>query len=86
MVPHSQSKSELLSSLQTTQEQGLTATQAAQRLSQYGLNKLAEKKPKTNLQRFLAQFKSCLSPQPSPLSSPAWKANLWSFSSRSSSC
>ena len=60
MVPHSQSKSELLSSLQTTQEQGLTATQAAQRLSQYGLNKLAEKKPKTNLQRFLAQFKDVM--------------------------
>ena len=60
MAPHSQPKSELLSSLQTTQEQGLTATQAAQRLSQYGLNKLAEKKPKTNLQRFLAQFKDVM--------------------------
>ena len=60
MAPHSQPKSELLSSLQTTQEQGLTATQAAQRLSQYGLNKLAEKKPKTNLQRFLTQSKDVM--------------------------
>ena len=60
LIPHSEQKIALLNSLQTTQEQGLTATQAAQLLSRYGPNRLAEKKPKTNLQRFLEQFKDVM--------------------------
>lgn len=39
---------------------GLTRDQVAERLEKYGPNKLREKKPKTNLQRFLEQFKDAM--------------------------
>ena len=39
---------------------GLSAEQAAQRLEQYGPNRLREKKKKTNLQRFFDQFKDAM--------------------------
>ncbi len=48
-----------LEDLQST-PQGLTQSQASQRLAQYGENKLAEKKKKTNLQRFVEQFKDAM--------------------------
>ena len=56
----SRKKEALLKSLQTSPEKGLTSGQAAQRLSQYGENKLHEKKKKTNLQRFFEQFKDVM--------------------------
>ena len=60
MIPYSESRPELLKSLNTSQEKGLTSQQAAQCLAQYGENKLNEKKKKTNLVRFLEQFKDVM--------------------------
>ena len=60
MIPHHEPQTELLNSLQTSPEKGLTSGQAAERLQKYGENKLKEKKKKTNFQRFLAQFKDVM--------------------------
>ena len=60
MNPHSETQGQLLKELQTSPEQGLSSEQAAQRLAQYGENKLKEKKKKTNLQRFWGQFKDAM--------------------------
>lgn len=60
MSAHSQPKTELLKSLNTSPEKGLSSKQAAELLSRYGENKLKEKKKKTNLQRFLEQFKDVM--------------------------
>ncbi len=60
MIPYSESRAELLRSLKTSREKGLTSQQAAQGLAQYGENKLNEKKKKTNLTRFLEQFKDVM--------------------------
>ncbi len=49
-----------LQSLQTDPAQGLSAAEAAKRLEQHGANVLREKKKKTNLQRFLDQFKDVM--------------------------
>lgn len=46
MNPHYEPRAELLKALQTSQEKGLSSDQAAQRLAQYGENKLNEKKKK----------------------------------------
>ena len=58
----------VLTSLETDPSQGLTGSEAKSRLEkygpnrlqQYGPNKLREKKKKTNLQRFLDQFKDAM--------------------------
>ena len=60
MTYHSQNKEEVLQSLQSSQTHGLTSQQVAERQQQYGANKLNEKKKKTFLQRFLAQFKDAM--------------------------
>ena len=60
MQPHSTDLQELIRSLDTDAEKGLTAQQAAQALQQHGANKLREKKKKTNLQRFFDQFKDAM--------------------------
>ena len=60
MNPHYETQSDLLSGLQTSLESGLSNEQASQRLAKYGPNKLNEKKKKTNLQRFLDQFKDVM--------------------------
>ena len=60
MIPHYESKEGLLSSLNVSEEHGLTAAQAQERLRKYGENKLKEKKKKTNLQRFFDQFKDAM--------------------------
>ena len=60
MSPHSQPKDELLRSLSTSAEKGLSSSQAAELAAKYGPNKLNEKKRKTNLQRFLEQFKDVM--------------------------
>ena len=51
---------QVLQSLQTDPAQGLSAAEAARRLEQHGSNVLREKKKKTNLQRFLDQFKDVM--------------------------
>lgn len=60
MSPHSQTKDELLKSLSTSAERGLSSAQAVELAAKYGSNKLNEKKKKTNLQRFLEQFKDVM--------------------------
>ncbi len=51
---------ELLDGLKTDGERGLTAKEAAERLSRDGENRLREKKKKTNFQRFIDQFKDVM--------------------------
>ena len=60
MSPHSDPIDSLLRSLSTDRVCGLTSAQAEEALAKYGENKLQEKKKKTNLQRFLAQFKDAM--------------------------
>ena len=60
MTPHSSDLKELLTHLDTDTQVGLTDTESADRLAKYGENKLREKKKKTNLQRFLDQFKDAM--------------------------
>ena len=60
MSPHSDPIESLLRSLSTDRSRGLTSAQAEEALDKYGENKLQEKKKKTNLQRFLAQFKDAM--------------------------
>ena len=60
MTPYSQKASELLSSLDTNQQSGLSAAEALARKGKYGENKLSEKKKKTTMQRFLDQFKDAM--------------------------
>ncbi len=60
MTPFHESKEQLLQTLQTSETNGLSAGQAQERLEKYGENKLREKKKKTNLQRFLNQFKDVM--------------------------
>ena len=60
MSPHSDPIDSLLRSLSTDRVCGLTSAQAKEALAKYGENKLQEKKKKTNLQRFLAQFKDAM--------------------------
>lgn len=51
---------QVLSALHADREHGLTAAEAEKRLQEYGTNVLKEKKKKTNLQRFLDQFKDVM--------------------------
>ena len=60
MTPHNTPQEDLLKELRTSLEAGLSSQEAQQRLGQYGEHKLAEKKKKTNLQRFLEQFKDAM--------------------------
>ncbi|MDR1565484.1 MAG: cation-translocating P-type ATPase, partial [Oscillospiraceae bacterium] len=60
MIPHSTSKNELLKALNTQEHSGLSAAQAQEALIKYGKNKLREKKKKTNLSRFIDQFKDVM--------------------------
>lgn len=57
---YSQSKEDLLKSLSTSEERGLSSAQAEELQAKFGPNKLNEKKKKTNLQRFLEQFKDVM--------------------------
>ena len=60
MSPHNQPKEELLASLSTDMVKGLDSAQVADLQAKYGPNKLREKKKKTNLQRFMDQFKDAM--------------------------
>ena len=60
MSPHSQGKDAVLQALSSNAQQGLSPEQAAALLEKHGPNKLKEKKKKTNLQRFIEQFKDVM--------------------------
>lgn len=60
MTAHSQSKEEVIHSFSANVKQGLSSAQAAELQTRFGPNKLNEKKKKTNLQRFLEQFKDVM--------------------------
>ena len=60
MQAHSKPRETVIQSLSSNAEQGLSTAQAAQLTAEYGLNKLNEKKKKTNLQRFFEQFKDVM--------------------------
>ncbi|MDR0820972.1 MAG: cation-translocating P-type ATPase [Oscillospiraceae bacterium] len=59
-MSHSTPLDDLLFSLGTDRESGLTEQKAAELLQTVGRNKLSEKKPKTMLQRFFSQFKDVM--------------------------
>ncbi len=56
----SQSKEEVLKFFKTDEKRGLTLDKASELKEKYGPNKLAEKKKKTNLQRFFEQFRDVM--------------------------
>lgn len=60
MAIYSEEISHVLDSLQSSSDQGLTEALVTERQEKYGENKLAEKKKKTNLQRFFEQFKDAM--------------------------
>ena len=60
MEYHSLSQDEVLSSLGTNAEQGLSSAQAEELRAKFGPNKLAEKKKKPLIVRFLEQFKDVM--------------------------
>ena len=57
---HAENTEVVLRHLESSREQGLSQTQAGERLREYGENRLREKPKKTLLQRFLAQFKDAM--------------------------
>ncbi|MBR6897180.1 MAG: calcium-translocating P-type ATPase, PMCA-type [Lachnospiraceae bacterium] len=60
MVYHNTSASDTVDALHSDAMRGLDSAQVAKRLEEYGPNRLREKKKKTNLQRFLEQFKDVM--------------------------
>lgn len=60
MTFHSTTREQALEQLHSDRENGLTGQQAAERLSERGENRLREKPKKTNLQRFIDQFKDAM--------------------------
>ncbi|MBQ7346926.1 MAG: cation-translocating P-type ATPase [Clostridia bacterium] len=60
MLYHHRIPEDILSELNTNQTSGLSAAEVEKRREQYGPNKLKEKKKKTNLQRFIEQFKDVM--------------------------
>ena len=60
MIYHSEHISSVLKELKTSPEAGLENSDIPFLLADYGENKLKEKKKKTNLQRFLDQFKDVM--------------------------
>lgn len=60
MLYHSEPLETVIQKLESHPGSGLSSSQAVLKLSQYGENKLTEKKKKTNFQRFLEQFKDVM--------------------------
>ncbi len=60
MAFHNESVKDILESLSTNAQSGLSSDEVASRREKYGLNKLREKKKKTTLQRFMDQFKDVM--------------------------
>ena len=56
----STSRDEVIKYLQSDVKQGLSESEALKRIEAYGENKLKEKKKKTNLERFIDQFKDVM--------------------------
>lgn len=57
---HSESRETIIQKLSSDPQKGLSSAQASDLLAKYGPNKLQEKKKKTNLARFLDQFKDVM--------------------------
>ena len=60
MIFHNATEQDVLQELHSDRTAGLTENQVQEIRRQYGENKLREKKKKTNLQRFLDQFKDVM--------------------------
>ena len=60
MLYHYQKKQEVLESLASNPQTGLSTQQVEKLTEQYGPNRLKEKKKKSNLQRFFDQFKDVM--------------------------
>ena len=60
MLYHFESLETVIKKLESNPEAGLSSSQIPQKLSQFGENKLTEKKKKNNLQRFGDQFKDVM--------------------------
>ena len=60
MTPYNIPREALLQELSVSMDAGLSQQEAQSRLEKYGANKLAEKKKKTNLRRFLEQFQDVM--------------------------
>lgn len=60
MTAHAKTREIVVQELNSDQLHGLSQEQAAEKYALYGENKLREKKKKTNLQRFFAQFKDVM--------------------------
>lgn len=60
MKPYGTKLEDLLRELQSDPEKGLSSGEVKERLDKYGENRLKEKKKKTNLQRFLDQFRDVM--------------------------
>lgn len=60
MAYHNESTESVLHTLGADPNTGLTGETAAARLSEYGENRLREKKKKSTLRRFLDQFKDVM--------------------------
>lgn len=60
MLFHSKAKQEVISSFSTDANIGLSSQNIAELKAKYGENKLKEKKKKSNLQRFIDQFKDVM--------------------------
>ncbi|MBO5109208.1 MAG: cation-translocating P-type ATPase [Clostridia bacterium] len=60
MLPYDRSQQEVLDAWNVERERGLSEAEVALRQSRYGENKLRQKKKKTNLQRFIDQFKDVM--------------------------
>lgn len=60
MQAHNHQRDEVLASLDSNMQSGLSTSQVSERQQTYGPNKLKEKKKKTNFGRFLDQFKDVM--------------------------
>ena len=60
MEYYTQTKQEVLDSLATNETEGLSTDSVRERQNKFGANKLKEKKKRTNLERFIEQFKDVM--------------------------
>ena len=60
MEYYTQTKQEVLDSLATNETEGLSTDSVRERQDKFGANKLKEKKKRTNLERFIEQFKDVM--------------------------
>ncbi len=60
MIPYNQKVEEVLSSLETNEQKGLSTDAVREKQAKFGANKLKEKKKKSTLARFIDQFKDVM--------------------------